>query len=218
MSATALREQMVTLAHSMFMRGYSSGGAGNLSSRLPEGGFLVTPTNSSFGSLDPATLSELDAEGNWVSGDKPSKESLMHLAFYQQRPDIGGVVHLHSPSLTALSCLPGLDPLDCLPPITPYFVMRVGKLPLIPYLRPGHPGLADEVAKLAPHYNAMLLANHGPVIGGASLREAVFNAEELEDTARLWFTLRPHGMVLLNEEQVAELHAVYNSKKAQSVS
>ena len=213
MSASALREQMVVLAQSMFMRGYSSGGAGNLSARLPEGGFLVTPTNSSFGSLDPATLSELDAAGNWVSGEKPSKESLMHLAFYRQRADIGGVVHLHSPSLTALSCLPGLDPFDCLPPITPYFVMRVGKLPLVPYLRPGHPGLADEVEKLAPNYNAMLLANHGPVIGGATLRDAVFNAEELEDTARLWFTLRPHGMVILNEEQVAELQTVYRTKK-----
>ncbi|WP_034918536.1 MULTISPECIES: aldolase [Erwinia] len=203
------REQMVSLAHSMFMRGYCSGGAGNLSCRLPGGGFLVTPTNSSFGSLDAATLSELDAEGNWVSGNKPSKESVMHLAFYRQRPDIGGVVHLHSPSLTALSCLPGLDPTDCLPPITPYFVMRVGRLPLIPYYRPGHAGLADEVGALAPTHNAMLLANHGPVIGGANLREATFNAEELEDTARLYFTLLPHGMVRLNEEQVAELRTTF---------
>ncbi|WP_158782228.1 aldolase [Pantoea sp. BAV 3049] len=209
----ALREQMVSLAHSMFMRGYCSGGAGNLSCRLPGGGFLLTPTNSSFGSLSVETLSELDAGGNWVSGDKPSKESVMHLAFYRQRPDVGGVVHLHSPSLTALSCLPGLDPKDCLPPITPYFVMRVGKLPVIPYHRPGHPGLADAVATLAPDHNAMLLANHGPVIGGANLRDAVFNAEELEDTARLYFTLLPHGMVTLNEEQVTELHTVFGRKQ-----
>lgn len=214
MNHSDLREQMVSLAHSMFMRGYSSGGAGNLSARLPDGGFLVTPTNSSFGSLDPATLSELDAEGNWIAGDKPSKESVMHLAFYRQRPDIGGVVHLHSPALTALSCLPDLNAADCLPPVTPYFVMRIGKLPLIRYLRPGHAGLADEVAKLAPDHNAMLLANHGPVIGGANLREATFNAEELEDTARLWFTLRPFGMVTLTDEQVAELHSVYGVQKA----
>ncbi len=213
MNHSDLREQMVTLAHSMFMRGYSSGGAGNLSTRLPNGGFLVTPTNSSFGSLDPATLSELDVKGSWISGDKPSKESVMHLAFYRQRPDIGGVVHLHSPALTALSCVPDLDPTDCLPPITPYFVMRVGKLPLVPYLRPGHAGLADEVAKLAPTHNAMLLANHGPVIGGANLREATFNAEELEDTARLWFTLRSNGMVTLTDEQVKELHQVFGTKK-----
>ncbi|MCS2146793.1 aldolase [Scandinavium sp. H11S7] len=209
MNAQALREQMVTLAHSMFMRGYSSGGSGNLSLRLPEGGYLVTPTNSSLGSLDPATLSELDANGNWIRGEKPSKETLMHLAFYNQRVDIGGVVHLHSPWLTALSCLQGLNPSDCLPPITPYFVMRVGKLPLIRYLRPGHPELAAEVERLAVEHNAMLLANHGPVIGGSSLRDAVFNAEELEDTARLWFTLRPHGMVTLTDEQVAELYTVY---------
>ncbi|EMQ2085181.1 aldolase [Salmonella enterica subsp. enterica] len=214
MNELQLREQMVSLANSMFMRGYSSGGAGNLSTRLPDDGFLVTPTNSSFGSLNPATLSKLDAQGNWLSGDKPSKESLMHLAFYRQRADIGGIVHLHSPFLTALSCLPDRDPLDCLPPITPYFVMRTGRLPLIPYLRPGHPRLADEVAKLAPDHNAMLLANHGPVVGGANLREATFNAEELEDTARVWFMLRPCGMNTLTGEQVSELQTLFNSKKA----
>lgn len=207
-----LREQMVSLAYSMFMRGYSSGGAGNLSTRLPGGGYLVTPTNSSFGSLDASTLSELDENGNWISGDKPSKETVMHLAFYRQRPDIGGIVHLHSPSLTALSCVPGLDSSDCLPPLTPYFIMRVGKLPLVPYFRPGHEGLADEVAKLAPAHNAMLLANHGPIIGGANLREATFNAEELEDTARLWFTLQPHGMVTLTKEQVHELQLTFGKK------
>lgn len=212
MSEFELRKQMVSMAHSMFMRGYSSGGSGNLSCRLPDGGFLVTPTNSSFGSLDVDTLSKLDEAGEWISGDKPSKESIMHLAFYRQRPDIGGVVHLHSPSLTALSCLSELDPQDCLPPITPYYVMRIGKLPLIPYYRPGHSGLADEVAALAPTHNAMLLANHGPVIGGKDLRDAVFNAEELEDTARLWFTLRPYNISTLNEEQVNELKQVYGPK------
>lgn len=212
MNELQLREQMVTLALSMFMRGYSSGGAGNLSTRLPDGGFLVTPTNSSFGSLDPSTLSKLDAQGQWVSGEKPSKESLMHLAFYRQRADIGGIVHLHSTSLTALSCLPDLDPQDCLPPVTPYFVMRTGKLPLIPYLPPGHPGLAEEVAKLAPDHNAMLLANHGPVIGGSTLREATFNAEELEDTARIWFMLKPHGMNTLSDEQVSELKTRFSVK------
>ncbi|HBC6302233.1 TPA: aldolase [Escherichia coli] len=214
MNELQLREQMVTLASSMFMRGYSSGGAGNLSTRLPDGGFLVTPTNSSFGSLDPATLSKLDAQGEWVSGDKPSKESLMHLAFYRQRADIGGIVHLHSPYLTALSCLPNLNTQDCLPPVTPYFIMRTGQLPLIPYMRPGHPGLADEVARLASEHNAMLLANHGPIIGGASLSEATFNAEELEDTARVWFTIRPYGMNTLTDEQVTELKTVYRVKKA----
>ncbi|EPI4743428.1 3-oxo-tetronate 4-phosphate decarboxylase [Klebsiella oxytoca] len=212
MNHSDLREQMVSLAYSMFMRGYSSGGAGNLSTRLPGGGYLVTPTNSSFGSLDASTLSELDENGNWISGDKPSKETVMHLAFYRQRPDIGGIVHLHSPSLTALSCVPGLDPSDCLPPLTPYFIMRVGKLPLVHYFRPGHEGLADEVAKLAPAHNAMLLANHGPIIGGANLREATFNAEELEDTARLWFTLQPHGMVTLTKEQVHELQLTFGKK------
>ncbi len=212
MNEVQLREQMVKLASSMFMRGYSSGGAGNLSTRLQDGGFLVTPTNSSFGSLDPATLSKLDDQGQWISGEKPSKESLMHLAFYRQRPDIGGIVHTHSTYLTALSCLSGLDPDDCLPPVTPYFVMRTGRLPLVHYLRPGAPEIADEITRLAPTYNAILLANHGPVIGGANLREATFNTEELEDTARIWFTLRPHGMNTLTSEQVTELKTVCSTK------
>ncbi|NDL61785.1 3-oxo-tetronate 4-phosphate decarboxylase [Acerihabitans arboris] len=209
MTEAELREQMATLAHSMFMRGYSSGGAGNISCRLPDGGFLVTPTNSSFGTLDPATLSKLNAAGEHIAGARPSKESVMHLNFYRQRPDIGGVVHLHSPALTALSCMPGLNAENCLPPITPYYVMRVGKLPLVPYFRPGHPGLAEAIGALATTHNAMLLANHGPVIGGGGLLEAVFNAEELEDTARLYITLLPHGMVTLTGEQVAELERTF---------
>lgn len=166
MTEAELREQMVSLAHSLFMRGYSSCGAGNISCRLPDGGFLVTPTNSSFGALDAQRLSKLDEQGEWVAGDKPSKEAVMHRAFYQQRPQTGGVVHLHSPSLTELSCLPGLDAANCLPPITPYYVMRVGSLPLVPYFRQGDPGLAEEIGALAPRHNAMLLANHGPVVGG----------------------------------------------------
>ncbi|AHF77315.1 L-fuculose phosphate aldolase [Sodalis praecaptivus] len=209
MTEAELREQMVSLAHSLFMRGYSSGGAGNISCRLPDGGFLVTPTNSSFGALDPERLSKLDEQGEWVAGDKPSKEAVMHRAFYRERPQTGGVVHLHSPSLTALSCLPGLDAANCLPPITPYYVMRVGTLPLVPYFRPGDPALAQAIGALAPSHNAMLLANHGPVVGGGSLREAVFNAEELEDTARLYFTLLPHGMVTLTAEQIHELNVTF---------
>ncbi len=209
MTETALREQMVQMAHSLFMRGYSSGGAGNLSCRLPEGGFLVTPTNSSFGTLDPATLSQLDAQGEHIAGDRPSKEAVMHLAFYRSRPTVGGIVHLHSPALTAVSCLPGLKVDNCLPPITPYYVMRVGKLPLVPYYRPGDSGLAKAVAALAPTHNAMLLANHGPVVSGGSLREAIYNAEELEDTARLFLTLLPHGMVTLTDSQIADLEKTF---------
>ncbi|ENN7403752.1 aldolase [Escherichia coli] len=200
-----LREQMVNYGHSLFMRGFSSGGSGNLSVRLPDGGYLVTPTNSCLGELDAATISKLDANGVHLSGDKPSKEVPMHLAWYRHRPTCGAVVHLHSPWLTALSCLPCSTPENCLPPLTPYYVMRVGQLPLLPYFSPGHEGIASALSKIAADHTAALLANHGPVVSGRSLREAVFNAEELEDSARIWLTLKPLGYVLLTAEAVAEL-------------
>ncbi|MCT7654303.1 aldolase [Oceanimonas sp. NS1] len=212
MSEYSLRLELVNIARSMFERGYSSGGAGNLSLRLPDGNLLATPTNSSFGDLDPARLSKVDMDGNHLDGDKPSKEVLMHIAMYKARPDAGGIVHLHSAYLTALSCVDGLDPTNCLPPITPYYVMRVGKLPLVPYIRPGDPRMADEVGRLAVDHSAVLLANHGPVISGKDLRSAMFNAEELEDTARLYFTLQNSKMRTLTDEQVAELEQVFKGK------
>ncbi|NHH99467.1 aldolase [Oceanimonas sp. MB9] len=212
MSEYSLRLELVNIARSMFERGYSSGGAGNLSLRLPDGNLLATPTNSSFGDLDPARLSKVDMDGNHLDGDKPSKEVLMHIAMYKARPDAGGIVHLHSAYLTALSCVDGLDPANCLPPITPYYVMRVGKLPLVPYIRPGDPRMADEVGRLAVDHSAVLLANHGPVISGKDLRSAMFNAEELEDTARLYFTLQNSKMRTLTDEQVAELEQVFKGK------
>ncbi|ATG75488.1 aldolase [Zobellella denitrificans] len=212
MTEFSLRLEMVKIAKSMFERGYSSGGAGNLSLVLPDGNLLATPTNTSFGDLDPDRLSKVDMNGNHLDGDKPSKEVLMHIAMYQQRPQAGGIVHLHSPYLTALSCVDGLDPANCLPPITPYYVMRVGKLPLIPYFRPGSPRIAEELGKLAAGHGAVLLANHGPVISGKSLREAMFNAEELEETARLYFILRNGPMRTLTDDQVAELEQVFKGK------
>ncbi|MEY1274156.1 3-oxo-tetronate 4-phosphate decarboxylase [Proteus mirabilis] len=208
----ALRQELTDWAKSMFNRGYSSGGAGNISARLDDGCVIVTPTNSSFGDLDPERLSKLDTQGNWISGDKPTKEVSMHMAMYQQREDCRAVVHLHSPWLTALSCLPELDKANCLPPITPYYVMRVGKLPLIEYLPPGDDRIGEEIAKLAATHNAVLLANHGPVVGGRTLRQAFFNAEELEDTARLYITLCPHGFTTLTQQQVQELENRYPAK------
>ena len=204
-----LREEMVALGHSLFMRGFTSGGSGNISARLPDGGWLVTPTNSCLGTLSAATLSRLDSAGDLVSGDKPSKEVPMHLAMYEVRPDCGAVVHLHSPWLTALSCLADLDPTNCLPPLTPYFVMRVGKLPLIPYLAPGSIDIAMYVRELAVNHNALLLANHGPIASGKTLRQAVFNAEELEDTARLFFILRSASRRDLTADNIAELEQLF---------
>lgn len=204
-----LRDELVLLAQSLFNRGLSSGGSGNISLRLPDGGYLVTPTNSSLGFLSSEKLSRLDAEGNHLSGDKPSKEVPMHMAMYDMNPKCGAVVHLHSPWLTALSCLADLNPYNALPAITPYYVMRVGKLPIIPYIRPGAEEIAEHVRALAATHTAVLLANHGPVVSGNSLRQAVFNAEELEDTARLFFTLRDHHWRELTPDNIRELESLY---------
>lgn len=212
MSETHARQELVRYARSLFERGYSSGGAGNISLKLEDGHILATPTNSSFGDLDPDTLSKVTMGGELVSGEKASKEVLMHLAMYRQRPTCGGIVHLHSPWLTALSCLPDLDAENALPPITPYYVMRVGKLPVVRYIRPGSPDIAVEVEKLAAEHNAILLANHGPIISGKTIREAVFNAEELEETAKLYFILRPHGIKTLTPDDVDELNHLFNMK------
>lgn len=212
MNETDYRQDLARYARSLFERGYSSGGAGNISLKLPDGTVLATPTNSSFGDLDPDTLSRVTMSGEHLSGDKASKEILMHLAMYRQRPQCGGIVHLHSPWLTALSCLPGIDSENALPPVTPYYVMRVGKLPVVPYIRPGSPRIAEEVEKLAAEHNAILLANHGPIISGKNLREAVFNAEELEETAKLYFILKPFGMNTLSQQNIDELNTLFNMK------
>ncbi|WP_336748934.1 aldolase [Pantoea vagans] len=212
MSEAQLRQDLVRYARSMYDRGYSSGGAGNISLKLPDGNILATPTNSSFGDLNADELSKVTMQGELLSGDKASKEVLMHLAMYRQRPHCGGIVHLHSPWLTALSCMPGLNYENALPPVTPYYVMRIGKLPVVPYIRPGSPLLADEVEKLAVTHNSILLANHGPIISGKNIREAVFNAEELEETAKLYFMLKPFGMNTLTPENVSELDTLFNMK------
>ncbi|CDL81678.1 aldolase [Xenorhabdus szentirmaii] len=209
MNEGAVRAELVDRAYSMFERGYSSGGAGNISARLEDGSFIITPTNSSFGDLEADSLSKLDAKGNWVSGDKPTKEVAMHLAMYRNRPTCHAIVHLHSPWLTALSCMPNLDRENCLPPLTPYYVMKIGRLPVVEYFPPGDDRISQEIDKLAKKHNSILLANHGPVVGGETLRQAFFNAEELEDTARLYLILLPHGFTTLNEVQVQELEKRY---------
>ncbi|CRG49604.1 putative aldolase [Yersinia wautersii] len=211
-SEQQVRDDLVNYARSLFQRGLSSGGSGNISVKLPDGSFLVTPTNSCLGELDSQTLSKLDTEGNHISGDKPSKEVPMHLAMYRARPTCGAVVHLHSPYLTALSCLTNIDHTNCLPPITPYYVMRIGRLPLLSYMKPGDPAIAAVLADTARDHNAALLANHGPVVSGSTLREAVFNAEELEDTARLYFLIKPYDYSQLTTSSIDELAQSYRNK------
>ncbi len=204
MSETAQREAIARLARSIFERGLTCGSSGNISVRL-EDGWLMTPTGTSMGELDPARLSRLDAEGRLVSGDAPTKESFLHLAMYEQRPSAGAVVHLHSTHSVAVSCLADVDPANVLPPITAYYVMRIGVLPLVPYYPPGDLDLARAVREMASAHHAVLLANHGPVVAGTSLEDAVYATEELEEAARLFLMLRSMNTRFLTPAQVAEL-------------
>lgn len=205
MNEQQLREQMVNLGRSLFDRGFVTGGAGNMSLKLPDGNFLATPTGSSFGRLNADTLSVVDLEGNVISGDKPSKEVAFHLAIYRNRDECNAVVHLHSTHLTAISCLDGLDPDNAIRPCTPYYVMRVGSLPVVPYLKPGSPQIAVELAKRAPNYRAFLLANHGPIVTGKDLLDAVDNMEELEETAKLALLLNEKAIRYLTDTEISEL-------------
>lgn len=199
------RIQLATLAKSMFERGYATGGAGNISVKIGDNKILATPTGSSFGRLDPERLSVVTIDGEHLSGDKPSKEVSFHIEVYKHRPEANAIVHLHSTYLTALSCLEGLDTENAIRPITPYFVMRVGNLPVVRYLNPGDPRIGDELAKLAPTHRAYLLANHGPVVTGKDLLDAVDSAEELEETAKLYFLLKSSNVSYLSEENITIL-------------
>ncbi|WP_299586581.1 3-oxo-tetronate 4-phosphate decarboxylase [uncultured Tateyamaria sp.] len=203
-----LRHDMVRLCRSLFDRGFSVGSAGNVSAKLPDG-ILMTPTNSTLGSLEAGRISKLDAAGNHVSGDKPSKEVFLHQAFYETRPDAGAVVHLHSTWATAVSCLVDTDPDDCIPQLTPYVVMRVGRVKQLPYVKPGDPRTGDMIRDLKGAYSAVLLANHGPVVTGKNLFSAVCAAEELEETAKLIVALQGKRTRLLTDAQVAELRATF---------
>ncbi len=205
MSEETQRRLLVELGASLFARGYSVGSAGNISIRL-EDGYLMTPTNSSLGRLEAARISKLDRSWKHVSGDRPTKEVFLHRAFLDARPEAGAVVHLHSTHATAISCL---EP-AVIPPLTPYFVMRVGRtLPLIPYYRPGNPEMEPAVHAAALQAKAVLLANHGPVICGATLTDAVNAAEELEEAAKLALLLRGMSPRLLTPPQVDDLLSTF---------
>jgi ribulose-5-phosphate 4-epimerase/fuculose-1-phosphate aldolase len=204
MSESGLRERIVALGKSIFDRGLTFGSSGNISARV-EDGWLMTPTNVALGSLDPARLAKLGPDGRHLSGDAPTKEAMLHLAMYRERKNAAAVVHLHSTHSVAVSCLADVDPEDVLPPITAYYVMRVGRLPLIPYYPPGDQGLAEAVGRRAATHSAVLLANHGPVVAGGSLEAAAGAIEELEETARLYLLLHGHRTRFLTPEQVATL-------------
>ena len=200
-----LREDLCRTGASLFARGRTHGSTGNLSVAHPDGGWLMTPTGSSLGTLDPARLSRLDADGQLVSGDAPTKEAFLHTTMYAKRAKARAVVHLHATHSVAVSCLDGLDPANVLPPITAYYVMRVGALALAPYFPPGDERLAEAVGALAGAHHAILLANHGPVVAGSSLSAATDAIEELEETARLYLMLQGRNVRTLDAAQVAEI-------------
>jgi ribulose-5-phosphate 4-epimerase/fuculose-1-phosphate aldolase len=209
MDEAASRDLLVALSASLFARGFSVGSAGNISLRLDDG-YLITPTNSCLGRLDADRIARLDAGFNHVGGDRPSKEVFMHRAFYQARPQAGAVVHLHSTMATAVACLPDLDPSNPIPPLTPYFVMRVGRsMPVVPYYRPGDAAMEPAIHAAATGATAVLLANHGPVVSGHTLTDAVYAAEELEEAAKLFLLLRAQQPRLLTGTQVQDLLSTF---------
>src|ERR1700758_821160 len=204
MSEAKLREEICAIGQSIFARSLTAGSSGNISVRIGDG-WLMTPPNASLGRLDPARLSKLELDGRLVGGDPPTKESFLHRVMYEERADSGAVVHLHSTHSVAVSCLAEIDPADVLPPITAYYVMRVGALPLVPYFRPGDLDLAEAVRGFAGKHHAVLLANHGPVVAGTNLDAAVNAIEELEETAKLYLLLRGAETRYLTPTEVKEL-------------
>lgn len=201
----ALRETICLLAKSMFDRGLTGGSTGNISARTADGGLLVSPTGTSFGRLDPARLSRFDASGTHVDGDPPTKEMPLHTAFYDTRGTAGAVVHLHSCHSVALSMMPDVDEDNFLPPVTPYGIMKLGKVKLLPFFMPGDPAMGEAVRGLAGRRSAVMLANHGPVVAGADVESACNAIEELEDSARLAMMTRGLSPRMLSESQIAAL-------------
>ncbi len=211
MNDTKLREEICVLGKSMFDRGLTVGSSGNISARTEDGNWLMTPTNACLGRLDPARISLVDADGKTLAGDKPTKESFLHLSMYSERPNAGAIVHLHSTHCVAVSVLADIDPDEPIPPITAYFVMKIGKLALLPYYAPGDMSLANAVREVAGKHHAILLANHGPIVAGKNLQSAVYASEELEETAKLVLLLRGSKITVLDSDQVADLQAKWPS-------
>lgn len=211
MTDTATRDRIARLAKSIFDRGLTAGSSGNISVRVDDG-WLMTPTGSSLGDLDPARISKLDETGKHVGGDAPTKESFLHVAMYEQRPKAGAVVHMHSVHSVAVSCMANIDATNVLPPLTAYYVMRVGTLPLVPYFAPGDLDLARAVREMASSHHAVLLANHGPVVAGSSLEDAVYATEELEETAKLFLLLKDIETRPLTTAQIADLEKRFPTK------
>ena len=198
------RAQIQEVGRLLSQRGLAVGSSGNISVRT-EDGFLMTPTGASLGTIDPASISLLDGEGELLDGAPPTKETFMHLAFYEERPSSTAIIHLHATHSVAVACLDGVDESDVLPPLTAYYIMRIGSLPLVPYYRPGDRALADAIRSHAHEHHALLLANHGPIVAGADLQTAMYAIEELEETAKLFLLLRGDQARPLTAKQVDDV-------------
>ncbi|AUT44939.1 aldolase [Achromobacter sp. AONIH1] len=207
---SCIREEICTVGASLYNRGYTVGAAGNISARLDDG-WLITPTDACLGRLDPAALSKVDAAGNWVSGAKPSKTLALHQGIYRANPEARGIVHTHSTHLVALTLAGVWRPDEVLPPITPYQVMKVGRIPLIAYRRPGDPQVAAEVAALAAQVRGALFERLGPVVWERSVAHAAYALEELEETARLWLMSQPRPEPL-DAAALEELRAAFGAR------
>jgi ribulose-5-phosphate 4-epimerase/fuculose-1-phosphate aldolase len=204
-----IREEICVTGASLYERRYTVGSAGNISARL-EDGWLITPTDACLGRLDPAEIAKVDAQGNHVSGGKPSKTLTLHRMIYERNGNTRGVVHTHSTHLVALTLGGVWHADDVLPPITPYYVMKVGHIPLIRYRRPGSPEVAGEVAALATKVRGVLLERLGPVVWERSVTQASHALEELEETARLWLMTEPRPTPL-DEAALEELRATFGA-------
>ena len=210
MTESQLRETICLLAKSMFDRGLTGGSTGNISARTEDGGLLVSPTGTSFGRLDPGRLSRFDANGQHIDGDAPTKEMPLHTAFYDTRSSAGAVVHLHSCHAVALSMMPDADADNFLPPLTPYGIMKLGKVKLLPFFLPGDPAMGEAVRGLAGKRSAVMLANHGPVVAGKDIEAACNSIEELEDTARLAMLTRGLSPKMLTDAEVKTVVDQFN--------
>lgn len=206
----ALREEIARVGQSLYARGYTVGTAGNISARLADG-WLITPTDACLGTLDPARIAKVSTAGEWVSGDKPSKTLALHRGIYDRNADAHAVVHTHSTHLVALTLAGVWRETDVLPPITPYYVMKVGHVPLIPYQRPGHPNVAAQIAALATDVRAVLLDRLGPVVWHSSASNAAYALEELEETAKLWLMTEPKPAPL-SDTQIDELRQTFGAR------
>nr|WP_284503271.1 aldolase [Caballeronia sp. AZ10_KS36] len=205
-----MREEICTVGESLYARGYTVGTAGNISARCDDG-WLITPTDACLGRLDPAQIAKVDAQGRHVSGARPSKTLELHRRIYERSPETRGIVHTHSTSLVALTLAGVWSDEDVLPPITPYYVMKVGHVPLVRYRRPGDPQAAAEIAARAADVRAVLLERLGPVVWERSVSHASYALEELEETARLWLMTTPRPAPL-DDAAIDELRQSFGAR------